>query len=165
MNYAKGFIKWSAIILITSAVLTFALIYSLDKLETKAQEPPPYYEKLTSIQKDFPMDMSEKQVQNAIHAMSHQKVHSEEKWGAIPMTPDRIARLLEVVEHNIDAYVYSEAYIEILSKWIVGDFSMAVKEHNLIHTFQNGTVGEATRLMTPQEEKDYIDFYFKTDNK
>lgn len=164
MKHSFGIIKWTSVILITSAVLIFAFIYAIDKLETKAQEPPPYHEKLTVIQKDFPLDMSERQVQHAIHAMSHQKVKADEKWGAIPMTPDRITRLLEVVEHNKNGYAYYEAYVEILSNWDKGDFSNAVTEHNLIHTFQNGTVGEATRLLTPQEEKEYVDFYFKTDN-
>jgi hypothetical protein len=48
--------------------------------------------------------MSEYAVQDAIHALSHQKVEAEEKWSHMRITPERIGRLIEVVEVNKDEY-------------------------------------------------------------
>ena len=40
----------------------------------------------------FPDDMPEYRIQNAIHHMSHQKIKSDKKWGAIQITDQRIDR-------------------------------------------------------------------------
>ncbi|MFV8828220.1 DUF6241 domain-containing protein [Alkalihalobacterium sp. APHAB7] len=42
-----------------------------------------------------------------------------------------------------------------------GDFSQAVYDHNVIWEIQGGTVGKATRLLTEEEEREYIQMYFE----
>ncbi|MDG5789853.1 DUF6241 domain-containing protein [Evansella sp. AB-P1] len=106
----------------------------------------------------FPMIMSEGAVQNAIHHMSHQKVFAKEKWGHIQITDERINRLLEVIDYN--SYSHEELYRQILERWAIGDFSQAVEDHNSIWRLQNGTIGKATRLLTEEEEKEYIMKHF-----
>lgn len=106
------------------------------------------------LEDEFPLDMSEMEVQSEIHAMSHQKVAAEDKWGFLPMTQDRIMRLLEVVEAN--EYENSQLYINILTKWSKGDFSSADRDHNAIWELQGGTIGRASGLLTPEQEKAFI---------
>ena len=106
---------------------------------------------------EFPIDMSESDIQSAIHHMSHTKVYAEEKWGYLVPSQGKIDRLLEVVKENSDEYIHSELYISILERWSAGDFSNAVEDHNDIWDLQGGTIGEATRLLTEEEEEDYTE--------
>ncbi|VDG97792.1 Uncharacterised protein [Lysinibacillus sphaericus] len=56
------------------------------------------------VEKEFPMNMSEYDIQVVIHAMSHQKVKAEDKWTSILMTPERVNRLLEVVSVKVQRF-------------------------------------------------------------
>ena len=111
------------------------------------------------VKEEFPLDLSEVAVQNSIHHMSHQKVAASQKWGHMQITQERIERLIEVVEAN--NYTYSRTYLDILERWQKGDFSQADEDHNRIWRLQGGTVGEATRLLTPEEEAEYIRKHFE----
>ena len=110
----------------------------------------------------LPNDLDELKVQHLIHNMTHQKVEAEQKWGHERLTKPKVDRLLEVVEINIEIYEYESAYIEILERWSEGDFSNAVQDHNAIWKLQNGTIGEAYRLLTPVEEERYIQEHFNS---
>ncbi|PYF08948.1 DUF6241 domain-containing protein [Ureibacillus chungkukjangi] len=109
----------------------------------------------------FPDDLAESNIQDIIHGMSHQKVAAEQKWGEYQITQERVERLLEVAILNKEKYISGDAYVSILEKWVQGDFSNAVLDHNYIWSLQGGNVGEATRLLTPVEEKAYIESHFK----
>ncbi len=111
------------------------------------------------LRKLFPDDMSEYRIQNAIHHMSHQKIKSDKKWGAIQITDQRIDRLIEVIERN--DYQNEFLYLDILNNWKQGDFSEADREHNQIWRLQGGTVGEAKGLLTAKEEKEFIKKHFR----
>lgn len=113
-----------------------------------------------SIEVEFPSDTSEFAVQNAIHGMSHQKVKAADKWGFLPMTQDRIERLIVVVEENSSEYEESKLYLDILNRWLNHDFSRADKDHNAIWRLQQGTIGKATGLLTIEEEKAFIKKHF-----
>ncbi|KAB7665875.1 DUF6241 domain-containing protein [Bacillus sp. B1-b2] len=104
---------------------------------------------------EYPSDMSELDVQDVIHKMSHTKVHAEEKWGYIVPTQEKIDRILAVVKENSAEYDESDLYISILERWSAGDFSNAVEDHNDIWNLQDGTIGEATRLLSAKEEEEY----------
>ncbi|MCD8502771.1 MAG: DUF6241 domain-containing protein [Bacillaceae bacterium] len=108
--------------------------------------------------------MSEHLLQNDIHWMSHQKVSAKQKWGAMLITEERIDRLLEVATKNKETYKHSEIYIDILTRWQGGDFSQADLDHNAIWRLQGGTVGAATGLLMPEQEKAYIEKHFR-DNR
>ncbi|MBU9720021.1 MULTISPECIES: DUF6241 domain-containing protein [Bacillaceae] len=115
------------------------------------------------VEEDFPLNLPEHAVQNYIHWMSHQKIHADQKWGKMLITEERINRLLEVVEVN--EYRHEETYRDILLRWQKGDFSKAVEDHNAIWRLQNGTIGEAERLLTEEEEMEYINRHFKTEEE
>jgi hypothetical protein len=118
-------------------------------------------ESLSAIEGEFPLTMSDYQIADAIHAMSHQKVISvdDEKWGAkIPLTQERVKRLLEVVEvrqHDLE-FENESLYFEILNRWADNDFSQVARDHNHIWYNQGGTIGEATGIMSHDDEMDYI---------
>jgi hypothetical protein len=105
--------------------------------------------------------MSESGVQYAIHHMSHQKVVADKKWGAIPLTAERVKRLLEVVQNKRSVYKNGRVYEEILIRWSNNDFSKADEDHNVIWKLQNGDVGRATGLLSSEEEQKFIEKHFK----
>lgn len=109
------------------------------------------------VEKEFPMNMSEYDIQVVIHAMSHQKVKAEDKWTSILMTPERVNRLLEVVSVKVQRFEKNgPLYLEILQRWASGDFSKVDQDHNAIWQLQGGTVGQATWILTEQQEEDFI---------
>lgn len=122
-------------------------------------------ERKEPIEMEFPSLMDEFDVQAAIHGMSHQKFQAEDKWGFLPLTQDRVTRLIEVVEENKLSYESAETFLRILTRWSNNDFSQADKDHNAIWNLQDGTVGRATGLLSAQEERDYIKKHFKVQVK
>ena len=108
----------------------------------------------------YPETMTDEEVQNAIHQMSHQKVKADKKWGMIPLTKERVVRLIDVVEGNKDNFKHESTYLKILNRWKVDDFSRVDEDHNIIWTLQNGTVGRATGILTYEEELRFISKYF-----
>ena len=114
-------------------------------------------ESLSAIEEEFPLTMTDEDIADAIHSMSHQKVISEdnEKWGKkIPLTFDRVERLLVVLIAGL--FENKQTYLSILERWAEGDFSQVARDHNAIWYKQGGTIGEATGIMSPEEEMDYI---------
>lgn len=99
--------------------------------------------------------LSEKLIQQYIHAMSHQKVEAEEKWSFYQITDERIDFLLSQLEVN--NYKYEPTYEKILTRWKNGDFTEAVSDHNAIWRIQDGNVGIATDLLSSKQEKTYIE--------
>ncbi|MED1469244.1 DUF6241 domain-containing protein [Bacillus salipaludis] len=115
--------------------------------------------KETIIEKELPMDMNEIDFQQTIHNMSHQKVLAEEKRGAEPLTHDRVLRLIKIAEKS--HYLNKNDYLGILKRWEANDFSNADNDHNIIWNLQDGTVGRASGVMSPEQERQYIDENFK----
>ncbi|WP_054707800.1 DUF6241 domain-containing protein [Bacillus sp. JCM 19041] len=103
----------------------------------------------------FPFEMDEYAMQESIHFMSHGLVYAEQKWGKIELTEERIDHLLQVAKENENSYGEGSLYITILERWNDGDFSQAVEDHNAIWRLWGGTVGEATKLLTPAEIEQY----------
>jgi hypothetical protein len=108
------------------------------------------------VEEEFPMEMDEYDVQDAIHGMTHQKIVADDKWGFIPLTQERVKRLIVVVEKNGAEYEKSGLYMHILNRWLNGDFTEIDKEHNAIWELQGGNVGKATGIMSAEEEKAFI---------
>ena len=110
------------------------------------------------IEKELPNKMTEEQVQNAIHQMSHQKVRAGKKWGFIPLTRERVDRLIEVI--NANQYQHEDIYLDILKTWKESDFSDIDGDHNAIWVIQDGNVGKATGILTLEEEMKYIEQHY-----
>lgn len=102
---------------------------------------------------------TEGEFQWIVHRMTHQKVAADIKDGATEMTPERIDELLKTLGET--DYVHEDVYLRILSEWKEGKFENSVEAHNEILSLQNGNIGVATRLLTPEEEKDFIEQNFR----
>ena len=114
------------------------------------------HEQNQKVESEFPFSMSENSVQQAIHNMSHQKVVAKKKWGALPLTAERVKRLLKVVEANEKKYENADLYLKILRSWNMGNFDYVVINHNAIWSLQGGTVGKAVGAASPKEEIKFI---------
>ncbi|TES47887.1 DUF6241 domain-containing protein [Shouchella lehensis] len=108
----------------------------------------------------FPKDLSERAMQEAIHYMSHGLVEAEQKWGKIQLTEERIEWLLDIATVRADEFTHGSRYEQILLRWHEGDFSQAVEDHNFVWELWGGTIGKATRLLTPAEVDTYNDKHF-----
>ena len=92
-----------------------------------------------------------------IHEMTHQKVYASHKWGEVVVTEELIDEMLQKLDEQQEDFKNASFYYETLSTWQRGDFSNAVDVHNEIWASQGGTIGEATRLLTAEEERKYIE--------
>ncbi|NMD72564.1 hypothetical protein HHO41_20135 [Bacillus sp. DNRA2] len=104
--------------------------------------------------------MSEQELLDEVHGMTHQKVLADEKWGSVEITKDKVEKLYKIANSKADSEIRS-MLLEILEPWTKGDFSNAVEDHNRIWDYKDGNIGEATRLLTPVEEQEYIEKMFK----
>lgn len=118
-----------------------------------------------TVEEEFPNDLSESAIQDAIHGMSHQKVSAEEKWGFLPLTQERVKRLLDVIERNESKYSHASTYLSILKRWENNDFSQADKDHNAVWKLQGGTIGKASGVLSLDEEKAFIKKHFNIKTK
>ncbi|RHW36661.1 hypothetical protein D1B33_09670 [Lysinibacillus yapensis] len=133
----------------------------IDEQFKTAEANMPEGERL-DLQVEFPDDMEESRMITIIHQMSHQKVKASDKWGQYQITQERVNRLLEVAKRNQPAYKHGNVYVDILGKWSEGDFSKADEHHNKVWAILGGNVGQATGLLSPVEEKAYIEKHFKS---
>ncbi|MCG1008500.1 hypothetical protein J4760_00395 [Salinicoccus sp. ID82-1] len=102
---------------------------------------------------------SEKMFADSIHHMTHQKVEAAQKWGHLEITDERLKQKYETAKTS--DYEYRAFYMETLKAWMNGDFSNAVEVHNVIWNERNGSVGQATGLMSPKEEMEYKNAHFE----
>jgi hypothetical protein len=98
--------------------------------------------------------LKEELFQQYIHAMSHQKVEAVEKWSFFKITDERIDFLLNQLEVN--NYKNERLYREILTSWKEGDFSSAASQHNAVWKLQEGTIGKASGVLSPEAEEAYL---------
>lgn len=105
--------------------------------------------------------LNEVQFQVKLHQMTHQKIEATEKRGAIEMTPARIDEMIKILRANEGAYEAYDFYEQSLTAWEQGDFSNAVKVHNTIWEWHNGTVGRATGMMSKEQEAEFVEKHFR----
>lgn len=92
--------------------------------------------------------------QNYIHQMAHQKVIADVKWGFIEITEERIDWLLKGLQET--ELEHEDVYRDILERWATDNFGQVDQDHNTIWRLQGGTIGEATGILSPEEEEAYI---------
>ncbi|SFG25677.1 DUF6241 domain-containing protein [Sporolactobacillus nakayamae] len=100
-------------------------------------------------------DLTDDDMQLFIHEMAHQKVKADQKWGYIRITQNRVDWLYRALDQN--KFTYEKTYQAILKRWKKGDFSKVDQDHNAVWKLQGGTIGKATGLLSPAEEKRYIE--------
>ncbi|MDP4108002.1 MAG: DUF6241 domain-containing protein [Bacillota bacterium] len=96
----------------------------------------------------------ESDVLNIMNRMCHQKIKAEEKWGAVPMIPDTINQVYNIVEQS--NFVDKLTLSSILDRWKAGDFQKIEWDHDKILDLQGGNVGFATGVMSKAEESEFI---------
>lgn len=146
--------------------LLFGLSITPDKAYLSEEKQIEATEKIEQYTKEFEEKDdgfisfgNEREFQQILHEMTHQKVKASQKWGFTLMTPERIDYLLEALDEK--EFEHEELYREILTEWKNGDFSNAVEAHNTIWDMQGGNVGKAKRLLTPEEERQYLEKQLK----
>lgn len=139
----KGIIVILAIGIIAVCILVGQQFYKKDQMEYG----------LETVEENTP----EWVFKQEIHAMTHQKVYAADKWGEVIVTEELIDAMMQKLEEQKDDFKNASFYEETLTAWKRGDFSNAVEVHNEIWASQDGTIGKATRLLTPEEEKEYVD--------
>ncbi|WHZ02421.1 DUF6241 domain-containing protein [Neobacillus sp. YX16] len=143
------------------------------RFNLKKSDPVATKEAQTKIEKGFeaPVSgkvaaeyetMSEEELIQEVHNMTHQKVKADKKWGASEITADKVQKLNEVIQtKDFKKSSHKQMLLDILEPWTTRDFSNAVSAHNRIWAYQKGNIGKATRLLTPQEELEYIEDEFR----
>ncbi|MBL4950920.1 DUF6241 domain-containing protein [Neobacillus sp. OS1-32] len=113
-------------------------------------------EKIGGVQYKIDLDKnsSQNEVIDIMHKMTHQKVKAEEKWGAVPMIPDTINQVYEIVRNS--DFDIKDDLLAILEKWKNGQFSEVVEDHNYFWRYQDGTIGKAYGKLDSVEEKEFI---------
>lgn len=94
-----------------------------------------------------------------MHLMTHQKIQAAAKYGAAPLTPVTVAKLVEVLENHPE---YDPELLKIAKRWAANDFSEIDHQHNYLNTRLGGVVdeGHAIGVATSEEEKEFILKYF-----
>jgi hypothetical protein len=143
------------------------------KFNLKKNDPVTTKEAQSKIEKGFEAPVSskimaeyetmrEEEIIQEVHNMTHQKVEADKKWGASEITADKVQKLYEVIQtKEFKKSSHKQMLLDILEPWTRQDFSNAVSAHNQIWAYQKGNIGEATRLLTPQEELEYIEEEFR----
>jgi hypothetical protein len=105
---------------------------------------------------------TEIEVIDVMHKMTHQKVRSEDKWGAIPMSEDTINQVYEVVSKS--NFEQKDSLLAIIDKWKNNNFEHVDLDHNFFWNLKDGTVGKAYGRMSPKEEAEFIKNNFPSES-
>jgi hypothetical protein len=89
-----------------------------------------------------------------MHNMTHKKVKAEEKWGAVPMIPDTINKVYDIVVNS--QFEQKNDLLAILAKWKDGHFRQIDIDHNYFWNYKDGTIGKAYGVMSKSEEDTFI---------
>lgn len=98
-----------------------------------------------------------------MHYMTHQKVIADQKTINIEMKPERVKILRNIIENHLDDknWNHAKSLLEIAKKWGAGNFSEVDKDHNFLWKLEDGKEGEATGILTKEEEQAFINKYFR----
>lgn len=132
-----------------------------DKLEEEKEKSEEQTAKIGGADSETGLtnDSGEYEVISVMHKMTHQKVISDDKWGAVQMTPSNIDEVIAVVEAN--DFENEDSLLNILKKWKREDFDAVVQGHNYFWELQNGTIGKAYGKLSEEEEAKFIENNFK----
>ncbi|MED3761338.1 DUF6241 domain-containing protein [Peribacillus frigoritolerans] len=102
---------------------------------------------------------TETEVMDVMHKMTHQKVRSQDKWGAIPISPKNIEEVYKIVDSS--DFQHRDRLLSIAARWRDFDFSTIVQDHNFFWEDIAGTVGKAHGTLSRAEEAEFIEVNFK----
>lgn len=93
----------------------------------------------------------EKAVWDEMHKMINTKIVADEIWGKITITPEKIASLISEVEKS--NYKTRKDLLNMLNRWMEGDYRKAVEDHNFLWDQLGGTIGKAKDLNEKTKEE------------
>lgn len=125
----------------------------LNKTITRAAE-------LRADNQEVTVTMSGDDILQSMNQMTHQKVHADQKWGAVEMTKGNIGEVKILLEKSNFTGKDKKILSEMLDRWEMGNFENIVQDHNTIWNMQGGSIGVATDKMTAEEEKEYVRMFF-----
>ncbi|MBK5458038.1 DUF6241 domain-containing protein [Peribacillus sp. TH27] len=99
-------------------------------------------------------------VLETMHSMTHQKVVATDKWSNLPMTPENINAVYEFIKDSDIGFMLRKELLRIAGDWKEGNFDNIVEDHNYFWEAQNGNVGKATGVLTPEQEAEFIEENF-----
>ncbi|MEJ9232243.1 DUF6241 domain-containing protein [Peribacillus butanolivorans] len=180
--------RWSVVaIIVVAAVLAVVITFkqNAEEYESRpAKHNNPDYGKIevkdSTGEFDKKVDMEEKRsdieqaqyeiglgpsstgadVIETMHSMTHQKVVAEDKWENNEMTSENINAVYELIKDNDFGFMFEKELLRILGDWKKGNFDHIVEDHNYFWEAQNGNVGKATGVLTPEEEAKFIEENF-----
>ena len=149
----------TVIVALTAVVITIFSKPSKEELSAAEEQiETTFYSEIPEEDTElFSEDMSEYQMQQIIHAMSHQKVKADQKWGKILITQKSVSLLLSALKKNEGSWKHSATYADILNRWYEEDFSKADKDHNAVWVMLDGNIGKAKGVLNAVEEQKYLD--------
>lgn len=98
--------------------------------------------------------ITEGEIIEIMHKMTHQKVKAEDKWGAVPMSDHTVTQVLDFLKNS--NFASKKDLVAIAEKWKNGDFQTVDHDHNYFWEWQGGTVGRAYGILSPAEEEEFI---------
>lgn len=134
---------------------------SVESIEPEPEEEPKEVRKFAHAVRDdsIPYKPGEESFIQDVHEMTHQKVEAKDKWGALEAKEENINALLAILDET--DFAEEEYFRNVLTTWKAGDFSSAVEIHNKIWNDQDGYNGMAERLLTPEEEQEFVEINFR----
>jgi hypothetical protein len=105
---------------------------------------------------------TEKELLEILLKMTHQKVHSEEKWGFVQMSEVNLHAVREVLQEN-SAINKNIDMLAMVNNWLKNEFTNIVDEHNQIWKLREGTVGKAYGILSPAEEDELVNEQFRNE--
>ncbi|GAB6412517.1 PRK06770 family protein [Bacillus cereus] len=97
---------------------------------------------------------SEEEVITAMHHMTHQKVIAQKKWGVIPMSRKNAEKVRDILSNS--NFGKKQELLAIAERWVKGDYSQVVQDHNYFWSIQDGSVGKATGVLDLASEKEFV---------
>ena len=109
------------------------LLFSNDKTVAVDSEAQMMLKKAHSKDENYSFPIPEKRYQEILHMMTHQKVRSKLKYGAVEMSKENIEAMMKILTQNEEVYENAKLYREILVRWKVSNFDEIVGEHNMLN--------------------------------
>jgi hypothetical protein len=115
-------------------------------MERKATETHQTTEQPTETPSNTVEVKTDKEILDTMHSMANTLIVPEDGqiWGKEQITKENLTDLITTVTNsNISS---KEDLLTILNRWVSGDFSSAVDDHNKVWKLLDGTVGKAVSL-------------------
>lgn len=118
--------------------------------------------KVKDTDSHLPSSASEEQIISFMHKMTHQKIRSREKDGAVEMTDENIEKAEAALRNNTSMNSETKEELkEILKRWKMKNFIRIDHYHDLLNKMEGATIGNSTGVMSKEEEEIFVENNFR----